>query len=122
MFRNLLLVSYFTTAALAFSSFTRETDCVVSEWSEWKPCSADCGGGTQGRQRSVSQEAQNGGKSCEALEEEQACNTNACPVDCVVSEWGQWGVEGATGTGRRRGKRMGRADDAYGDAREGNEG
>ena len=65
-------------------------DCAVSEWSPWAPCSASCGGGTMARTRNIVESPANGGAACPALEETQSCNTEPCPVDCVVSAWSPW--------------------------------
>ncbi len=64
-------------------------NCVVSEWSAWSACSAECGGGTQTRTRTVITPAQYGG-TCPPLSETVACNTQPCPINCVVSEWSEW--------------------------------
>ena len=61
-------------------------NCEVSEWSKWSKCSAQCGGGSQSRSRSITVEPKNGGAACPALEDDQDCNTQACvPIcnDCV---------------------------------------
>eukprot|EP01012_Entosiphon_sulcatum_P049575 TRINITY_DN6820_c0_g1_i6.p1 TRINITY_DN6820_c0_g1~~TRINITY_DN6820_c0_g1_i6.p1 ORF type:complete len:7637 (+),score=112.47 TRINITY_DN6820_c0_g1_i6:5459-28369(+) len=65
-------------------------DCVVSSWTEWDTCSASCGGGYRKRSRTIVTSSQNGGHVCPVLEEQEACNKVACPVDCVVSAWGSW--------------------------------
>merc|ERR1719329_589199 len=51
---------------------------------DWADCSVPCGGGTQTRNFIVTTPAANGG-TCDAdgSSESQACNTDACPVDCV---------------------------------------
>ena len=67
-------------------------DCVVSDWSAWGTCSATCGGGTQTHTRTVRSPASNGGADCPPLTETQTCNTQACPVDCLVSPWSSWGT------------------------------
>ena len=54
-------------------------DCQMSDWSAWSACSAQCGGGTQTRTRSIIQAPQNGGAACGPTEEQRACNTQACP-------------------------------------------
>ena len=67
-------------------------DCVVSEWGDFSACSVTCGGGIQTRTRSVVTPTSDGGAACPALSEDQVCNTDGCPVDCVVSEWGDFGA------------------------------
>jgi len=72
-----------------------KVDCQVSGWSGWSACDKTCGGGRQTRTRTVTRNAANGGASCPALSETQACNTQACPVvpakvDCLVSGWRSW--------------------------------
>lgn len=66
-------------------------DCEVSDWTEWSVCTKDCGTGEQNRTRTVTTAVQHGGEVCPSLEETKDCNTNPCPVDCEVSEWGEWG-------------------------------
>lgn len=45
-------------------------DCVLSEWSDWDTCTADCEGGSQSRTRTIVQLPKRGGKPCEgALED-----------------------------------------------------
>ena len=78
-------------------------NCEVSEWSEWSnfgSCSADCGGGKQQqeRTRSITTNASNGGTACPTnLKEtkEIDCNTQACPINCEVSEWSSWSNVGS---------------------------
>lgn len=65
-------------------------DCEVSSW-QAKPCSAECGGGVQRLERKITAHPV-GGAACPALVMERACNEQACPVDCVLSEWGGWSV------------------------------
>eukprot|EP01012_Entosiphon_sulcatum_P029449 TRINITY_DN358_c0_g1_i1.p1 TRINITY_DN358_c0_g1~~TRINITY_DN358_c0_g1_i1.p1 ORF type:complete len:2229 (+),score=276.12 TRINITY_DN358_c0_g1_i1:2833-9519(+) len=66
------------------------TDCVVSPWTPWTPCSRDCGTGTWTRYRNITT-APTGGATCPPLEETATCNDQPCPVDCVVSAWSNWG-------------------------------
>jgi Spondin-like TSP1 domain len=65
-------------------------DCKVGEWSSWSGCSKACGGGQQTRSRAVTTQEAHGGAACPALNETQSCNTQTCPVDCVVSGWSGW--------------------------------
>eukprot|EP01004_Peranema_trichophorum_P007321 NODE_60_length_4100_cov_55.328640_g50_i0.p1 GENE.NODE_60_length_4100_cov_55.328640_g50_i0~~NODE_60_length_4100_cov_55.328640_g50_i0.p1 ORF type:complete len:1365 (-),score=567.13 NODE_60_length_4100_cov_55.328640_g50_i0:5-3496(-) len=71
-------------------------DCTVSSWGVWSSCSVSCGGGSRTRTRVVSVQAQNGGASCPSTSATESCNTNACPVDCVLSEWKSWEACSAT--------------------------
>ncbi len=77
-------------------------DCVLSDWGPWSECSATCGGGTRTRTRTVLVQAQNGGAPCGALSETEACNTQPCPIDCVLSDWGPWSECSATCGGGTR--------------------
>eukprot|EP00002_Diphylleia_rotans_P006355 TRINITY_DN1573_c0_g2_i2.p1 TRINITY_DN1573_c0_g2~~TRINITY_DN1573_c0_g2_i2.p1 ORF type:complete len:919 (+),score=146.83 TRINITY_DN1573_c0_g2_i2:169-2925(+) len=57
------------------------TDCVLSDWSPWDTCSAECGDGTQTRSRQVVSAPRNGGASCGAVFESRACNLGPCWMD-----------------------------------------
>ena len=66
-------------------------DCAGS-WGDWSECSKTCGGGTKSREYSVNTPAENGGRECpkeDGENENESCNTQGCPVDCVGS-WGDW--------------------------------
>jgi len=59
-----------------------EKDCELGAWAEWGPCSKDCDGGTQKRQKFVSQQAEGEGKcpgkwSSKRLEYKE-CNMDQC--------------------------------------------
>jgi hypothetical protein len=72
-------------------------DCVIE--AEWKPegsCSKSCGTGTLVSRKAIEVQAAHGGVACPAedsadREKTEDCNTDACPVDCVVSQWTGWG-------------------------------
>ena len=64
-------------------------ECVTSGWTEWDTCSRQCGGGIQGRTRSISS-APTPPNACPALEEARECNVHPCPSDCIVGEWSGW--------------------------------
>lgn len=66
-------------------------DCAVSEWSNWRRCTKTCGGGSQKRYRTVTVHAAYEGVPCPALMNERKCNAQECPIDCVVSAFGDWG-------------------------------
>lgn len=65
-------------------------DCQVGPWSSWSSCTKSCGTGSQTRTRTITQPAANGGNSCPSTIETQQCNTQPCPVDCVVGPWNGW--------------------------------
>lgn len=65
-------------------------DCVLNNYGPWGNCSQTCGGGTQTRTRTIKQAALYGGKACDALSETTKCNTQPCPINCVVSDWSKW--------------------------------
>lgn len=56
--------------------FGTESDCIVSDWSDWSKCSIDCGmssEGTQSRTRQILKQ-HTGGQECpKDLEEIRAC-------------------------------------------------
>ena len=82
-------------------------NCVQSAWSNWGACSKTCGGGKQRRTRSILQHPKNSGNKCEASEQTQSCNTQPCPIDCVLSDWKYRSYWGCTGDcGGRPGTRL----------------
>jgi len=64
------------------------TDCQLADWGSWGTCSSHCAGGFQKRWRKVLAKPLLGGKGCGTRSEKRACNTFPCPVNCVVSLWG----------------------------------
>jgi len=74
------------------------TDCEVTFWSLWSPCSATCSG-IRHHNRTVTFSNDLCGRPCLALEETVPCNT---AVDCVVSDWTSWGpCSPSCGVGRK---------------------
>jgi len=76
-----------------------DTDCQLSTWSEWGPCSRPCGGGQQFSTRQVAVQPRGRGKTCGAngggtLKRTKSCNTDWCsgtePVDCALAPWSLW--------------------------------
>jgi hypothetical protein len=67
-------------------------NCVMNPWSDWQPCTAQCGGGRKTRVRTVRVSPDVDGNACPAKTETQNCNSHACAVDCVMSDWGSWGA------------------------------
>ena len=70
-------------------------NCVLSDWKNSGTCSKSCGGGKQKQTKSIITQAQNGGTPCPASSELERlidCNTQACPVNCVLSDWKNLGT------------------------------
>jgi len=65
-------------------------DCVMSEWSGWSKCTADCEGGVKSHTRSLMTKPKNGGLACNTNEETEACNTGSCDRDCRLARWTDW--------------------------------
>lgn len=55
-------------------------DCVTYAWSEWTPCSKECGGGSTERTAGIRIQAEHGVKACEPhqLKETAQCNVHKC--------------------------------------------
>jgi len=65
-------------------------NCVMSEWSGWSKCTADCEGGVRSKTRSLLVKPANGGIACNTNEETEACNTMSCDRDCFLAPWTPW--------------------------------
>jgi len=93
-------------------------DCVYADWDPWGGCSKSCGGGTRKRFRSVAAEPSADGKLCEDVgseSEETPCGQNACPVDCVLTDWGLWDLcDVSCGTGSTKRTRSVKVFASYG--------
>ena len=102
----------YTTGGLAGQSSCQPVplDCQPSMWGAWGECSHSCGGvGKRTRTRhpmhqpaapslcgleddSQCAQAWGGGLACELRQwsSTEDCNPDACPADCVVSQWGSF--------------------------------
>ena len=57
-------------------------------WGAWDNCSVTCGGGTQGREKIITQNATHGGNECEApFTVTQNCNMQLCAGNLSLSEY-----------------------------------
>jgi hypothetical protein len=65
-------------------------NCLMSEWSGWSKCTAECGGGLQGHTRSIIVKPKNGGMACNTVEEARPCATMGCDRNCMLSRWTDW--------------------------------
>merc|ERR1719378_1648413 len=64
-------------------------NCVTRGWGAYTTCTKSCGGGSQRRSR-VQIEPRFGDRACPHYTETRACNTHACPRNCVTRGWQSW--------------------------------
>ena len=65
-------------------------DCRVGDFGEFSTCTRPCGGGFQTRNRTILVPPAGTGAACPPLTEVAECNTQPCPVDCQVGEFGEF--------------------------------
>jgi len=80
------------------------SDCYISDWSMWSPCSSSCGTGSKQRSRIVHQ-PRDGGRPCplgsNTYESIRCSIREDCPQDCAWADWAEWSTCSATcGDGR----------------------
>eukprot|EP00929_Paragymnodinium_shiwhaense_P115839 TRINITY_DN8499_c0_g4_i1.p1 TRINITY_DN8499_c0_g4~~TRINITY_DN8499_c0_g4_i1.p1 ORF type:complete len:3773 (+),score=615.61 TRINITY_DN8499_c0_g4_i1:363-11321(+) len=65
-------------------------DCSYKTWGDWSTCTLSCGSGFRQRVR-AEVPALFGGKPCFAgASQNELCNGQPCPIDCLWLEWSQW--------------------------------
>ena len=57
-----------------------DTDCELSSWSPWSPCSFSCGSGLRRRAREVQRDKTSNGRACGHLTETSLCWSDRCPL------------------------------------------
>ena len=63
-------------------------DGTWGDWSDWTECDSVCGPGHTKRSREIASPPQFGGNMPEGkFSELDDCESDGCPVDCVMSEW-----------------------------------
>lgn len=86
------LCSKNTLPAMRDCHVTCDTDCILSEWSSWSSCSADCGlHGKITRQRRILYNATGTGKPCpqqQNLHQSQPCSVKPCFTYTIIRN--QW--------------------------------
>lgn len=95
---------------------TPAIDCILSEWQAWSACSHTCGHGIRTRDRAIAQAPMHNGKPCDdVLREVEGCAPESCPVhevvhekvDCIWSDWDDWGACSAScGGGQKQRQRQ----------------
>ncbi|KAK2818864.1 hypothetical protein Q5P01_024425 [Channa striata] len=67
--------------------------CDRYSWSPWSACSSTCNHGTQQRRRYFQYDDYYWKSSCAQLcdsHEQRGCNEQACPINCLLTEFGPW--------------------------------
>jgi len=80
------------TSSANAPSVNLAVDGYFTDWSDWSECNKKCGGGSQGRYRTY-MNAKNGGVELDNKDniiELRSCNTNPCPTDGYLTEFGNW--------------------------------
>jgi len=62
-------------------------DCKVADWTPGD-CSKSCGGGMRTMTRDILVQPGLDGADCGLLKAEEKCNTQQCPINCEMGEWG----------------------------------
>merc|ERR550514_572355 len=89
----------------------------MSEWGDWSACSEKCGEGTRTRSRTVTADAQHGGKCDDAKEASEKCMKKPCTVPCTLSDWEDWSACSTTcGDGTKTRSRTVTVDAQHGGA------
>jgi len=67
--------------------------CKWSDWTEWASCTKTCGRGTKKKTREIADPGTLDGAKCQGpATESEDCNQKACPKDCQMADWQQWGA------------------------------
>nr|XP_019933643.1 PREDICTED: complement component C6-like [Paralichthys olivaceus] len=78
---------------LSFVSAALACFCDRYPWSSWSACSRTCNHGTQQRLRRFQFDDYYWKSSCRQLcdrDDRRACNEQACPINCLLTEFGPW--------------------------------
>ncbi|KAM4528422.1 complement component C6 isoform 1-T3 [Odontesthes bonariensis] len=67
--------------------------CDRYSWTPWSTCSRTCNHGTQNRQRVITYDDYYWKSSCQQMcvnHDTRACNEHACPINCLLTDFGPW--------------------------------
>ncbi|XP_029433979.1 complement component C6 isoform X1 [Rhinatrema bivittatum] len=83
---------FFVLLSTAFAP-THACYCEHYPWSSWSGCSKTCNYGTQSRSRQIRFDDYYWKNHCDKIctnFESQACNEQACPINCQLGDFGAW--------------------------------
>ncbi|XP_033502624.2 complement component C6 isoform X2 [Epinephelus lanceolatus] len=86
--RLLLLLQLLSWISVGLACF-----CDKYPWGPWSACSRTCNHGTQQRHRNIQYDDYYWKSSCNQLcdrNDRRACNSQACPINCMLTEFGPW--------------------------------
>ncbi|KAM3874391.1 complement component C6 [Diretmus argenteus] len=84
----LLLLQVLGSVTVSLACF-----CDLYPWGSWSACSRTCNYGTQQRHRNIRFDEYYWKSSCPQLckkHDTRACNEQACPINCLLTEFGPW--------------------------------
>jgi hypothetical protein len=111
--RNICALVMFRNAACDKLKIEKPRDCVMTKWQPTKDkndtgCTAQCGGGVQTYTRRVLLTNSKDGVPCPIITSKTVpCNTQVCPINCMLGRWSGWaecqtsGNKGAIGRQKR---------------------
>jgi len=72
------------------SVLNEPVNCSVGPWTDFTPCTVQCGGGNKTQIKPITVQDANGGTPCPDISTRTkivSCNSDPCPIDCTVGPW-----------------------------------